>query len=531
MTNQSETAYFRQQGNAMKPALYLSTLIASLGLAACATSPVTEVSDAGYNRTVVTPPQAGDAYYIAAHDAVAARKEIRKPGEAKNVILFIGDGMGISTITAGRIYAGQKLGLDGESYRLSMETFPSVALSKTYAHDGQISDSAATATAIVAGAKVNVRTLGLTKEGPFGSCLNSKGAEVETVFEMAEADGLATGIVSTARITHATPASTYAKSASRDWEDDTEIGAQKEAGCEDIAAQLIDWPAGDGFEVALGGGRSRFMTKDMADPEYEGRTGVREDGRDLIGEWTAKSDDHVYIYDQAGFDATDFAGPSKVLGLFEPSHMQFELDRAEDKAGEPSLAELTKAAITRLSQDEDGYVLMVEGGRVDHGHHAGNAKRALEDVVSLDAAIKAALEMTSSEDTLILVTADHSHVFTIAGYAARGNPILGKSAYGTGAYAKGADGKPYTTLGYQNGPGAVCHQEDGGVNCERPDLTDVDTEADDYLQQSLIPMSSETHGGEDVAIFATGPGSELVGGVMEENEIFHVMTQSLGLTK
>ena len=181
-----------------------------------------------------------------------------------------------------------------------------------------------------------------------------------------------------------------------------------------------------------------------------------------------------------------------------------------------------------LSQDDDGYVLMIEGGRVDHGHHAGNAKRALEDTAALDAAIRAAVEATDAEDTLILVTADHSHTLTIAGYAGRGNPILGLSASGIGGYMRGADGKPYTTLGYANGPGAICGPGSEG-ECERTDLTDVDTSADNYQQQSTVPMGSETHGGEDVAIFATGAGSERVGGVMEQNEIFFVLGQSLGL--
>lgn len=513
----------------MKHIALLSSLFGGLALTACTSlTPPAKT----YDRTTSTTAQASDSYYVTASAAVDARKLEQKIAQAKNVILFIGDGMGISTLTAGRIYAGQKRGLDGESYKLSIETLPNVALSKTYAHDGQIADSAATATAMVTGAKVNMRTLGLTKEAPFGRCPDSKGHEATTLFELAEKAGLATGIVSTARITHATPASTYAKSASRDWENDTAMGDQAGSGCKDIAAQLIEWSAGDGFEVAFGGGRSNFMPSTAKDPEYEKKSGRRGDGRDLIAEWTGKSEDHTYIWNQAEFDKIDFASNAKVLGLFEPSHMQYELDRAKDKAGEPALSELTRAAITRLSQDKDGYVLMVEGGRVDHGHHANNAKRALEDVNALDMAVKTAMDMTDDEDTLILVTADHSHVFVIAGYSARNNPILGKSATGIGTYMKGADGKPYTTVGYWNGPGSVCTKEkDGKMLCMRQDITKVDTEADDYLQQSLVPMGSETHGGEDVAIFARGPGSDLVNGTMEQNEIFHVMAKSLGLTE
>jgi alkaline phosphatase len=209
--------------------------------------------------------------------------------------------------------------------------------------------------------------------------------------------------------------------------------------------------------------------------------------------------------------------------------MEYELDRAEDPAGEPSISEMTRAAITRLSQDPDGFVLLVEGGRIDHAHHAGNAARALEEADQFDQAIKTALEMTNPDDTLIIVTADHSHTLTISGYAKRGNPILGLSSMSMdGTPSKALDGKPYTTLGYMNGPGACTATEDG-FDCSRKDLTGVDTTDKDFLQQSLYPMWSETHGGDDVAIFASGPGSELISGVMEQNEIFQVMGRASGL--
>ena len=116
--------------------------------------------------------------------------------------------MSIPTITAARIYAGQQRGLDGESYTLAMDTLPYMALSKTYSHDYQVSDSASTATAMVTGAKVNSRTLGILKEAGFGNCASVEGRTTESIFELAERSGLATGLVSTARLTHATPAST-----------------------------------------------------------------------------------------------------------------------------------------------------------------------------------------------------------------------------------------------------------------------------------------------------------------------------------
>ncbi|MEO0464992.1 MAG: alkaline phosphatase [Pseudomonadota bacterium] len=513
--------------------LALLCLTASLaGLAACSAPEPVDLTKANSERTAVLPSQASDTYYQTAAAAVAARAgRIGEISQANNVILFVGDGMGISTVTAGRIYAGQKRDVDGESFRLAMETLPNAALSKTYAHDGQVSDSASTATALVAGVKSNVRTLGVTSEAGFGNCASAQGNGTDSLFEIAEEAGLATGIISTARITHATPASAYAESASRDWEDNTAFpdGIVPED-CRDIASQLVEWEAGDGFEIALGGGRRHFMTTDEPDPELENGTGRRTDGRDLASEWTKLSNRHRVIFAQAGFDATNFDSDEKVLGLFNPSHMEFELDRAEDGMGEPSIAEMTRAAITRLSRHEDGYVLMVEGGRIDHGHHAGNAARALEDTDAFDQAVATALEMTRESDTLIIVTADHSHTMTLAGYPARNNPILGKVVYATGTEARGADGKPYTTLGYANGPGAMCApQADATEPCTRPDLSNTDTTQADYRQQAVVAMPSETHAGEDVAIFARGPGSQLVNGVMEQNEVFHVMGRATGL--
>lgn len=508
---------------------FLSRLMAGaacvLSLSACASFGASDMDRTAMARSAVTPAQAEDAYYTAAKAALDDKAKARKPGHARNVILFVGDGMGLSTITAARIHAGQMQGLDGESYTLAMDTMPWSALSKTYSNDAQISDSAATATAMTTGVKTSARTLGLTSRVKFGNCASVDDAVADSLFAIAEDAGLATGIVSTARITHATPASTYAKSASRDWEADTDVEGGET--CPDIARQLIEWPHGDGFEVVLGGGRAPFMTVDQQDPEYDDKTGKRRDGRDLLAEWTARPG-HTFVFDKAGFEAADFASDTRVMGLFEPSHMNYEVDRAEDWAGEPALADLTAAAITRLSRDEDGYILMVEGGRIDHGHHASNAARALGDTVALDAAVAKALEMTSDSDTLVLVTADHSHTMTIAGYSKRNNPILGLSSDGF-TTNKGTDGKPYTTLGYANGPGAEC--PGGGTVCSRQNLSNVDTQARDFIQQSRVPMRSETHAGEDVALLARGPGAELVSGVMEQNEIFHVMGRSLGLVE
>jgi alkaline phosphatase len=206
-------------------------------------------------------------------------------------------------------------------------------------------------------------------------------------------------------------------------------------------------------------------------------------------------------------------------------------ERKPDSA-EPTLTDMTAAAIARLKSDPDGYYLMVEGGRIDHAHHGGQAGYALEEAVEFARAVQWAVDHTDPKDTLILVTADHSHAFTMSGYPQRGNDILGlvvpppgggdgdhSGAEEVGAPTLAGDGKPYTTLSYANGPGAV--------KGERP----MPQTGINARQQSLVPLLSETHGGEDVALFATGPGAARARGVIEQNVIHAIIAQALGWMK
>ncbi len=453
----------------------------------------------------------------AARDGAELRPSHRK---AKNVILFVGDGMGLSTVAAARILEGQLKGRSGEENALSFERFPYLSLSKTYSVDGQTPDSAPTMTAMMTGIKTNQGVLGVTQDARYNNCASAKGKGVATLLEVAEALGMSTGIVSTARITHATPAATYAHTPNRDWESDAELSAEaKASGCKDIARQLVEFPYGNGLEVALGGGRSYFLPNTLNDPEDTSSKGRRLDGRNLASEWGSKPAS-AYVWNKAQFDAINPATTKHLLGLFERSHMEYEADRPLDAGKEPSLAEMTAKSIDILQNrnDNKGYFLMVEGGRVDHAHHAGNASRALVDAIALSDAVRAALRKSSAEDTLIIVTADHSHTFTIAGYPDRGNNILGKVVT-DGALALDADGKPYTTLGYINGPGYR-------GPAARPDLTNVDTANVNFLQEATVPMASETHAAEDVGIYANGPGAHAFQGVVEQNVVFHVMAQS-----
>lgn len=481
-----------------------------------------------------TAHETRDEFMARARAQVEANERLQpNRNRARNVILFVGDGMGITTITAARILDGQlrKSPYGGEENALSFEKFPYLAHSKTYQANQQVPDSAPTMTAIVTGSKANDGMLSIApsvlSDDDFG--LASKPAShLETILERAEKRGMWTGVVSTARLTHATPGACYAHTPNRDWESDADLSPGAAAAkFPDIARQFLDFTLREttingvrskGLEVALGGGRENFLTASDTDPEDGSKRGKRKDGRNLAQEWVAAGG--RYVWDQAGFDRIDPAKTGPVLGLFERSHMLFEVDRTN----EPSLTEMTEKAIRILERGPEGFFLMVEGGRVDHAHHGSNAWRALTETIELARAVERAALMTG-EDTLIVVTADHSHAFTMSGYPTRGNAIMGLVVTNgpdgkprTEPYLA-KDGKPYTTLGYANGSSAVS---------VRPDLTQDEAKAPDYKQQALVPLSSETHGGEDVAIFARGPYAHLFQGTMEQNAIYWVMAKALG---
>lgn len=331
----------------------------------------------------------------AVRDVKRVKPNTRK---AKNVILVIGDGMGISTVTAARILEGQQRSQSGEENQLSFERFPYVSLSKTYQANQQTSDSAPTMTSMVTGVKTDEGVLGIDETVVHNDHTSMTPANtLKTILEMCEERGMSTGLVSTARITHATPAACYAHSPNRDWEADSNLSsAARTAGFKDIARQLIEMPFGDGIEVVLGGGRTKFLPNTADDPEDAGRKGERLDGRNLTTEWTTKfGAGSSFVFDKAGFDAIDPATATHVLGLFERSHMEYEADRAADTAGEPSLSAMTAKAIDVLEKNKKGFFLHVEAGRIDHAHHAGSAFRALTDTIEFAKAVQTAVENTN----------------------------------------------------------------------------------------------------------------------------------------
>jgi alkaline phosphatase len=472
------------------------------------------------------------AWYRSGAAAVAERlQQAPNTGKARNVILFIGDGMGVSTVTAARILEGQRRGGAGEEHQLAFEQLPYLALSKTYSVTQQTADSAPTATALVTGIKTRDRSLSVdetvTREVADAAVIARH--SVSTLLEQAAARGLATGIVTTTRVTHATPAALYAHTPNRDWEWDAKLPAG--ATVPDIARQLVAAQQRHGIDVVLGGGRAAFMPETVRDPEYPQLSGERKDGRALIDAWLAAQADSRYVWNAEQFQAVDPRRTRHLLGLFEPHHMQYENDRG----GEPSLAEMTAKAIAILGRDPQGFLLMVEAGRIDHAHHAGNAYRALGDTIALSDAVRTALAQTSARDTLVVVTADHSHAFTLAGYPRRGNPILGLVVEpGASGPKLALDGKPYTTLGYANGSGHAEKPDDSDIESRRTPNAgrhlhpDDDVGSPGFYQEALVPLGSATHAGEDVAIYAGGPQAHLFRGTMEQHVVYHVIRRAFG---
>ncbi|RJG21813.1 alkaline phosphatase [Massilia cavernae] len=455
------------------------------------------------NRLLALALAASFAASASAHAAPAA----------KNIIFFLGDGMGPTTITAARIYKYKEEGL------LNFEKFERTARLKTYSNDAMTTDSAPSMGTYMTGIKINNDVISMADAKPVppakdangnptvDQCGADNGRAATTILELAKAHGKAVGSITTTELTHATPASTFSHVCDRD-------------AVYQIAAQVVPGGAGyntalmDGVDVLMGGGRHHFSPYDTT-----GNPEGRADGRDMMAEFAARG--YTVALDRNGM----LAAPAgrKFVGIYaKDTHLDYDLTRRPEQ---PSLSEMTRKAIDLLSQDKDGFFLMVEGGKIDHALHGTNAKNALHDTVAMDDAVQAAVDKMRALDpglanTLIVVTADHDHTLTFNGYAKRGNPILDiVRSYHDGQPARDADGKTYTTLVFGNGPN---RKE------RRVDVTSEQVLADAYQQETGLKTTSESHGGGDVKLFATGAGSKVFKGTMENTQVFHLMKAAFG---
>ena len=471
--------------------------------------------------------------------ACSSSSPLAEAATPKNVIFFLGDGYGIVPMTATRIYA------EGESGSLAIDTLPETAFIKTYSLDAQVTDSAPSMAAYMTGVKTRNEVLAMDgntfaiapgKDATTGvsnsvnNCPSTgNGKASTTLLELAIGNNMATGVVSTARLTHATPAATYAHVCHRNAE-------------YEIARQAS--PGGVGFNSALGsgidvlmGGVSQYWTPFNATTNKSGRP----DGRDLVAEMKAKG--YSFANDLASTNAAPVTAGSKLLALYDfavsEGHMSYELDR--DPGKEPSLSEMTTKAMDILANNKKGYFLMVEGGRIDHALHSTNAARALAEGKAFDDAIKAAIAKVKLTDpdlknTLIIVTADHDHTMIMNGYSALTgkttptNPgILGlmRDYLTPSTPALDADGSPFTNLLFGNGENRINSTRAGLLGS----LTDLVVSDKNYRQEAAVQtgIGGETHGGADVFLGATGMKADTFFGVLDNTEIFSLVKSALGL--
>lgn len=387
---------------------------------------------------------------------------------AKNVILLIGDGMGFPQLTLARIEKANENLSQYSSEDLSMDGMEQTGYVSTFSANSFVTDSAPAATAMATGEKTNN---GVISENKTAIPKKIDGSNITTILELAEKDGLSTGLITTTRITHATPAAFYAHVDNRDNESE-------------IASQLLE----SGTDVILGGGQQYFVGRNHTDPS--GKMGGRDDDRDLLADFTSQG--YSLVFNGTGLQKIDTAKTDRLLGLFSSSHMQYELERASSKEKQPSLATMTQKAIEILSRNPKGFFLMVEGGRIDHAGHERNLSRIASDTLAFDDAVRSALDFASKKnDTLVIVTADHEC----------GGLVL----------------QPENLTDYEGGLLDPIFAS-GTVITAGPKY--------DFITE----MDEATHTAVDVPIMASGPGAEKVShGKIDNTRIFEIMKEALGL--
>lgn len=446
-------------------------------------------------------------------------EQAEKNQTAKNIVLFLGDGMSITTLTGARILAGQQQGKSGEENFLSFEHFSSSALIKTYNVNQQTPDSAGTMSAIMTGVKTRAGVVSLGPEQQRAKCAGEDQHQLETLLEWGKKQGYATGVVTTARVTHATPAATYAHSAERNWEVDSWKYPQAHwNGCVDIAEQLLSTGFDNAVDIVLGGGERNFM------PWYQGGYRISS----ILPAWQVKYPQHQLLNNKQQLmklAAQKDAHP--VLGLFAKSHMAFH-DQRNDQ--QPSLQEMTEQALIYLkNRSQQGYILIVEGARIDHAHHKTSAARALQETIDMAETVALVDKLTSDQETLLVVTADHSHTLSMAGYPKRGNAILGLVRNQKDELVLALDNKPYTTLGYANGQGPddLSNERERHAGRLHHAIDDQQVQSITAKQEVLVPLDNETHASDDVALHAKGPGAQKFSGLLEQNTIYHILKNAL----
>lgn len=388
-------------------------------------------------------------------------------GSARCVILMIGDGMGQAQMTSARWDKAEENLTAYQNTSLNMDHMDYEGYVTTYSANSFITDSAAATTAICTGQKGVNDVIGQDATAVWRE---KNGENLTTIAEIAKKQGYSTGAITTTRITHATPAGFYAHTNDRDAE-------------AIIAEQLL----ASEMDVFMGGGYKFFVGKNETTP-FGGKS-KRTDEKNLVN--ASRELGYAFVYNATALNSLDMNSTDKLFGLFDDDHMLYELQRVnQTKTDEPSLADMTRTAIEVLSKNPKGFLLMVEGGRIDHADHARSYPNSTADTLAFDEAVKVAQDYQKANgNALVIVTADHEC----------GGLVLG--ATNVSDYPEGM--MPFFGTGVVKVPGS---------------------------EKNCTLASEASHSGVDVPIMATGPGAEKVThGMMDNTDIFDLMMEGLGL--
>ncbi|MDB1086142.1 alkaline phosphatase [Streptomyces sp. ACA25] len=467
------------------------------------------------------------------HQVITAEAGGRR---AKNIIFFLGDGMGAAAVTGARLLSR---GMTEGKYHglLEMDRMQYRGMVGTSGADSIATDSANSMSAYMCGHKASVNSMGVYDSSEPEP---DRHPWVETMAELLKrARGMRVGVVTTAEIQDATPAAVFAHTQDREQ-----------------YATIMDQALGEERrpDVLLGGGLATMLPRSA-----EGS--ARDDDRDLVAEFEELGYRHVSTAKELEQAVSGTSAPERLLGLFHTGNLDVYLDRQQirdpDVLGEwddqPTLMQMTQAALHCLQGSENGFFLMVEGASIDKMQHPLDGTRALYDTIEFDRAIGVARQWAEGrDDTLIVATADHSHSMSIVGThdrrAAAGrqaNGVYGDAGFPTYADADG-DGFPddpdpdvQLFFGWASHPDhtdGFRHQE----VLRQPALLDEDTgravanpgrDPHAELRTGNLPHPEThcVHTVEDVPVFASGPGAERVNGFLDNTELFFVLMHALQL--
>ncbi|MFN7250719.1 MAG: alkaline phosphatase [Anaerobacillus sp.] len=453
--------------------------------------------------------QQGVQFHGQANETVRLlEKRIVPPGKKpKNVIVLIGDGLGMGQMEVARLFEHGKEG------RLFMQSLPHVALSQTYSADNFVTDSAAAGTALATAKKTNNTMLGITPDG----------TELDSILDASLLAGKKVGFVSTNTATDATPAAFYASVRTR-------------AGQDEIARQLF---AKD-IDVILGGGKEFFT------PE-------RQNGVNLIEKFQDKG--YTYVTDRNELNA---ATGEKLLGLFNDSFMNYKIDRDELNSKEPTLTEMTEKTLeflNRGTKGNKGFFAMIEGARIDHAAHAADFASIWQETIEFDNAVEYAVNWAKKDgNTLVVALSDHETMGIAAAEPMNINKLKGIPV--TPEYM-------VNELVFDNGANRFTTESIKGIFSKYADIQLTDSQVEQFNQRILdnqgrrVPtfrigweigtiiadhyqggaMNSKIrslsgtggHSGNMVPIFAYGVGAEVFNGVFDNTEVPKVIAQLTGV--